>query len=365
MTTDNIFAPPDNEVGSGQVIAYSKTEAELSALREICATTVFDEKTASGMKQATSLRAKVRTLRTGVEKLRKEAKAPVLALGKLIDSEAERLTIELLALEKPIDEKIKAEELRKAEEKKIEAERITKVQEWFDNLNKAVIDCVGQSSAFIKDKIDEIAEYEVLTVSMFKERGDEAIKLKSSTLKKLNVMLHFAGQGEKDRAELAEKTKQLEGSVDDFEALPPVPDGYDSWLDYANNPKGDSNPDCEPDAVCDDVGIEYSEFEEIVSDMVAIPRAEYERLLRKQKNPVIVLSGKHIKEIAEFAGFSVTDMTGDKSLLDTEYDIYEYPNTKMLDDDGNVYFYEFTACLREYPEDGYMPIGSKINQENK
>jgi hypothetical protein len=119
-----------------------------------------------------------------------------------------------LALEKQIDEKIKAEELRKAEEKKIEADRVAKVQEWFDRIHKILIDCVGQSSCFIKEKIEEVTEYEVLMVSMFKERGDEAVLAKSLAISKLTTMLHFAEQGENDRAELAVKTKQLEDLLD-------------------------------------------------------------------------------------------------------------------------------------------------------
>lgn len=194
---------------NNQIAEYSKTEAELSALREVCATTVFDVKTPSGMKQATSLRAKVRLLRTGIERLRKETKAPILALGKLIDSEATRITDELLALEKPIDELIKVEELRKAEEKKIESDRIAKVQEWFDGINKIIIDCVGQSPYFIKEKIKDVGGNEFIR-SMFKERINEAEQAKESAISKLTTMLNLAEQGENDRAELAAKTKQLE-----------------------------------------------------------------------------------------------------------------------------------------------------------
>jgi len=237
MAQENLATRDDGDTvatkSNNQVAEYSKTEAELSALREVCATTVYDVKTPSGMKQATSLRAKVRTLRTGVEKLRKEAKAPVLALGKLIDSEAERITAELLLLEKPIDEKIKAEEKRKSEEKKIEADRVAKVQEWFDSINKIV---------------------------------------KESAISKLTTMLYFAEKGENDRAELAEKTKQLEQL-----SVKPI----DNELHLVELKGVTCNVIVRQSTqeTSEDMGIEYSEFEEIVSDMVAIPRAEYKQLL--------------------------------------------------------------------------------------
>jgi len=53
-------------------------------------------------------------------------------------------------------------------------------------------------------------------------------------------------------------------------------------------------------------------------------------------------------------------MTDVEDHLEIEYDIYEYPNTKMLDDDGNVSMFEFSICVSEYPEEGYMPIGVEI-----
>jgi len=195
---------------NNQIAEYSKTEAELSALREVCATTVFDVKTPSGMKQAVSLRAKVRGLRTSVEKLRKETKAPVLALGKLIDSEANRITNALFDLEKPIDGAIKAEESRKAEEKKIEAEREAKVQEWFDSINQIPICYIGVSSLLIKEKIEWLSGNDDLHPDLFKSRLNEAKAAILSIIEKLTVMLHFAEKGENDRAELAEKTKQLD-----------------------------------------------------------------------------------------------------------------------------------------------------------
>jgi hypothetical protein len=53
------------------------------------------------MQDAIKARAELRTYRVELEKKRVEIKAPVLDRGRLIDAEAHRITVELLALEEP------------------------------------------------------------------------------------------------------------------------------------------------------------------------------------------------------------------------------------------------------------------------
>lgn len=301
-----------------QIAEYSKTEAELSKLREKCSTTVYDIKTPQGMKTAVSLRAEIRTNRTGIEKVRKEVKAPILALGKLVDSEAERITNELLALEKPIDEKIKAEEKIKDDLKKAEDERKTKVATFFELAKQVIIDCVGKSSAVIRVHLDSFANITIDEV-VFLTQFQSAINVNNETIDMLGEMLLDAESKEiaAERAEkvrqailakmevfniavedntleaIAKKKAEVEAIVVDSlfgeleqkaaeekqdaldylgkfelevterlereaeklkaEQEPPVPEGYESWQDYANNPKGDSKPICEPELVNDNV----------------------------------------------------------------------------------------------------------------
>lgn len=96
---------------------YSATEAALAKLKLRLKDAKYDVTTTAGMTTAKQDRRELVTLRTSLEAKRKEIKAPALAHCKLIDEEAKRITAELLTLETPIDEQIKAEERRKAEEK--------------------------------------------------------------------------------------------------------------------------------------------------------------------------------------------------------------------------------------------------------
>lgn len=123
------------------VAEYSTTEAALNDLRERFGKSEFDVSSADGLKAAKEARAELVGLRTALEKRREEIKAPILERGRLIDTEAKRITAELLKLETPIAESIKAEEKRKelekaakelAEKARVKAaqERIAAIQEF-------------------------------------------------------------------------------------------------------------------------------------------------------------------------------------------------------------------------------------------
>ena len=112
------------EVGAkGAIVKYSRTEAALATLREKYAGKTFDLTTTKGDKEARAARLELKTLRTGLEARRKEFKAPAIEYGKLIDSEAKRITLEIEALEDPISDQIVADETRR-ENERLEHERI-------------------------------------------------------------------------------------------------------------------------------------------------------------------------------------------------------------------------------------------------
>ena len=82
---------------------------------------IYEVVTSEGMEAAREARRAIKAPRVEVEKIRKEAKAPILELGRKLDAEAARITGELEKLENPIDAQIKVEE------KRIEAERQAKI----------------------------------------------------------------------------------------------------------------------------------------------------------------------------------------------------------------------------------------------
>lgn len=104
------------EINDGKaLVAYSRTEAGLLALKEDLAGKVYDLTTVKGNELARQDRQRCVSLRTSLEKKRLEFKRPVLDIGKMIDAEAKRITDEILKLEAPIDAAIKADEARREE----------------------------------------------------------------------------------------------------------------------------------------------------------------------------------------------------------------------------------------------------------
>lgn len=105
-------------------LARYKTEADA---------VTFDVTTAAGMKTAIEWRAKFRDeIRIASENARKERKAPILEIGRLLDSRAKELAKEVAPYEARFDDAIKAEEAKKEAARKAreeaERQRIAEIQ---------------------------------------------------------------------------------------------------------------------------------------------------------------------------------------------------------------------------------------------
>lgn len=86
---------------------FNVTEAAIAEIEEYQKLEIADSKDETNVRKC---RQVVRTMRTDIEKRRKEIKAPLLAHGKLIDQTAKALTARLMPTEQNLDEKIKARE---------------------------------------------------------------------------------------------------------------------------------------------------------------------------------------------------------------------------------------------------------------
>ena len=100
----------------------SKVDKGLAKLSETYKNVVFDVATTKGMDQAKKARMTIREVRYNVERIRKEEASRIKAAQTALNSEAERITLAVRAIEDPIDAQITAEEERKQREKE-EAER--------------------------------------------------------------------------------------------------------------------------------------------------------------------------------------------------------------------------------------------------
>ena len=204
---------------SKAVAEFDRVGTGLAELRKQYGNVVYDVTTAAGMSEAKAARAAIREPRYEIERIRKAAKAPILALGKKLDSEAARITGELEKLEKPIDNAIKAEEERKEAEKeaRIQAEmkRVTDLQERVAELRG----CPNLSASSGSDLIaGHISDLEALPIDeSLQEYQQQGADAKAAGLQRLRdlhaaALAHEAEQEriKAEREELARLRKAEE-----------------------------------------------------------------------------------------------------------------------------------------------------------
>lgn len=175
---------------------------------------VYDLTSTKGKTDALAHRAAWRDPRINVEKFRKTAKAPVLALGKDIDARATWLTEQLQAGEAPIHEQIKADEARREAEKqaKVNAEfgRVQAIQEAIAEIHMDAMGVIGKPSSVIAERL-EMFRSMTLDPLVFQEQMGAAQAAKDAAIIKLDQALKAqqfteaeAAKLEAERAELAE-----------------------------------------------------------------------------------------------------------------------------------------------------------------
>lgn len=173
---------------------------------------VYDVTTTKGMAEAVAHRAAWRDPRILVEKYRKTAKAPVLALGKDIDARAAWITEQLLVGETPVHEQIKAEEARKDAEKqaRINAEfaRVQAIQDAIAEIHMDVMICAGKPSADIAAKLDAM-KAQVLDPLVFQEMMAQAQQAQANAITKLEQALKAQLFTEAEAAKLAAERAEL------------------------------------------------------------------------------------------------------------------------------------------------------------
>jgi hypothetical protein len=173
---------------------------------------VYDVTTTRGMADAIAHRAAWRDPRINVEKFRKTAKAPVLALGKDIDARAAWLTEQLLLGETPVHEQIKAEEARKEEERQArinaEFERVQKIEDAIGEIHMDAMVAAGKPSATILAAIEALRTTP-LDPLVFQERMQQAEAARTAGIAKLEVAYKAKLHDEQEAARLAAERAEL------------------------------------------------------------------------------------------------------------------------------------------------------------
>ena len=202
----------DIEIVTGALAEFDRVDSGLASLSATYASVVFDVATSKGMDAAKAARAAIREPRYQVEKVRKGAKAPLLAIGKKIDSEAARITARLLELEDPIDLQIKTEESRKEAERqaKIEAERlrVANIQERIAEIRGAVTAAANSPSALI---LEHRGDIERMTIDeSFAELQASAEAAKAETMAALDDLHAKALAREEESRRIVAERAELE-----------------------------------------------------------------------------------------------------------------------------------------------------------
>lgn len=195
-----------------EVAEYRATEAGLAALRERLAGKTYDLTTTAGDAEARADRRELVTMRTGIERIRKEAKVPLLAQAKLLDDEAKRITEAILEIENPIDDQIKADEARRADEKKAKAEaeakRLASIEALFREMREIARQAAGKGSVVIRAKIEALEAFEI--DERFGERYGEAEAECGALLGDMRDALLAAEEREEEARRLAAERATLE-----------------------------------------------------------------------------------------------------------------------------------------------------------
>lgn len=201
-----------DKVGTA-VTALTATEIGIAQLTTKYKDVVYDCKDAKQMKAAKDARVEIREPRYNIEALRKAAKAPVLALGRDIQTLAADLTARVLALETPIHEQIKTEEDRVAAAKQIivdaENARISAQQERIVNIRDNTSDLIAKGFASSMEIGAAIAEMKKHPVDdSFEEFQDDAQSAWDASLQWLDDVYAKTVVAEEATAAAAEQARK-------------------------------------------------------------------------------------------------------------------------------------------------------------
>jgi len=205
------------EVRDGKaIVRYDRTAAALAELKARYAGAKFDCTTTAGDKAARAARQELVQLRTSLDRKRQEFKAPALAFGKAIDSEAKRLTAEIEALELPIDAQIKADEARRERERQAKAEaeavRLAAIQDRLEGIREGLQDAMmAKTAADVQREIDHrIQNFGQPKREQFEEFYDQAVALWEQTLAGMRRVLVQRQEQEVEAARVAAERAELE-----------------------------------------------------------------------------------------------------------------------------------------------------------
>lgn len=203
------------------ITRMDKLSEGLKDLQQRFGGVVFDVKTSKGMAEAKSARREVAAPRIEVEKVRKEAKAPILELGRKLDAEAKRITEAIDKIEAPIAQQITAEENRIEAERQAkvrrEEQRVADIQGRINDMRSAVNGALRARTAGEVARILADVEKVVIDEELFAEFKDTAGLAKRESVEEITRIRDEIIAREKREAEAAAEAEKVRKDREDFE----------------------------------------------------------------------------------------------------------------------------------------------------
>lgn len=185
---------------------FDVTEAALAEIKEYERLEIQDSKSEANVRKCRSV---VRSMRTDIEKRRKELKAPLLEHGRLIDQTAKDLTARLLPTENNLDEKIKAveavAEAAKAEKMAAEKARTDAILSEITRMESitSAAQEYGLPSASVQDLLNNLEAFPVKP-EFFEEFTENALAAKKRDIEIVQACLDRNLKFEADQKAQAE-----------------------------------------------------------------------------------------------------------------------------------------------------------------
>jgi hypothetical protein len=164
---------------------FQPFRSKLDALKAEADAAQFDVATTAGMATALKYRAAFRDdVRVAGEKARQQRKAPILEIGRLLDSKYKELAAEVAPYEERFDSAIKAEEKRKADEKaekaRIEAARIAAIRAKIDAILAMPAQNVSKNSADLNAALTSLAQRTASAEEFAELVGEAALAIETT-----------------------------------------------------------------------------------------------------------------------------------------------------------------------------------------
>lgn len=196
---------------TSEVAEYTQTAAALAELRQQLAGKVFDCTIPAQDKEARQSRLVLVRLRTSLDAKRLELNADDQARIRKRNDEARRIIGEIVALETPIDDQIRAEEVRKQAIKdaaeQAERARVAANETALRAIQQAPLAYLNLPADQVEAELERMTAYDTTTVDAdFRDRLDVALR---TALQQLTDMLESRRQLEAQRAENEARERQL------------------------------------------------------------------------------------------------------------------------------------------------------------